>query len=86
MPCGPVEGAGACAASVLEGEGPEAWRAAGHAIVATPDDPPDAERIDHLFFTHDRHEGNRAAAQRYLDWELALVGQLDAQERAEFRV
>ena len=71
---------------LLAGDGPEAWRAAGHAIVATPDAPPDAERIDHLFFTHDRHEGNRAAAQRYLDWELALVGQLDAQERAEFRV
>jgi rhodanese-related sulfurtransferase len=71
---------------LLDGDGPEAWRAGGHAIVATPDDPPDAERIDHLFFTHDRHEGNRAAAQRYLDWELALVGQLDAQERAEFRV
>lgn len=52
----------------------------------TPDVPPDAERIDFLFFTHDRHEGNRDAALRYLEWETQLLGQLDADERAVFRL
>jgi len=54
-------------------------------VIATPDDPPDAECIDYLFFTHDRHSGNLAAAQAYLDWETGLVAQLDAQERAALR-
>lgn len=53
---------------------------------ATPGHPADAERIDFLFFTHDRHDGNREAAMRYLQWETALLGQLDADERAVFRV
>ncbi|MCP5152092.1 MAG: sulfurtransferase [Chromatiales bacterium] len=62
----------------------DAWRDAGHAVVASPDSPPDAECIDYLFFVHDRHAGNLAAAQAYLDWETGLVGQLDADERALF--
>jgi rhodanese-related sulfurtransferase len=61
-----------------------AWRAAGLDIVATPNDPPDADCIDHLFFVHDRHAGNLKAAQQYLDWETGLVAQLDADERASF--
>jgi rhodanese-related sulfurtransferase len=65
--------------------GPEEWRAAGLDVVASPEMPPDADCIDYLFFVHDRHQGNRAAAQAYLDWETALVTQLDAQERAVLR-
>jgi rhodanese-related sulfurtransferase len=66
-------------------EGPTAWKAAGLDVAATPDTPPDADCIDYLFFVHDRHDGNRAAALKYLEWETDLVRQIDAQERAEFR-
>jgi rhodanese-related sulfurtransferase len=54
--------------------------------VSTPDDPPDADCIDFLFFTHGRHEGNREAALQYLNWEVNLVSELDAAERAAFRI
>jgi hypothetical protein len=64
----------------------DAWRAAGLAVVATPDEPADAERIDHLFFVHDRHDGNAEAARRYLAWETGLVAQLAPDERAVFRL
>ncbi|MFT3780090.1 MAG: rhodanese-like domain-containing protein [Ottowia sp.] len=70
---------------LLEG-GMAAWRAAGLGVVATPDTPSDAACIDHLFFVHDRHDGNKEAARRYLAWETGLVGQLDAQELASFRL
>ena len=66
--------------------GHEAWRAADLPVVATPDDPPDADCIDFLFFTHGRHEGNAEAARQYLAWEIGLVGQVDAQERGVFRI
>jgi cystathionine beta-lyase len=45
----------------------------------------DAERIDFLFFVHDRHAGNKAAARQYLAWETGLLGQMTARERASFR-
>ncbi|MGP0091673.1 MAG: rhodanese-like domain-containing protein [Xanthobacteraceae bacterium] len=63
-----------------------AWRDAGLSIVATPHDPADADCIDFLFFVHDRHEGNADAARAYLAWETGLLDQLDAQERAAFRL
>ncbi|MEM1046009.1 MAG: rhodanese-like domain-containing protein [Pseudomonadota bacterium] len=63
----------------------EAWRAGGLSL-ATSETPSDAACIDYLFFTHDRHAGNRAAAERYIEWELGLVDQLDTQERAVFRM
>lgn len=62
------------------------WQQAGLAIETTPDVPPDAESIDFLFFVHDRHDGNKDAARRYLAWETGLVAQLDAQEKASFRL
>lgn len=49
------------------------------------DGPVDEECIDYLFFVHDRHEGNLAAAREYLAWETGLIAQLDAQERAMLR-
>jgi rhodanese-related sulfurtransferase len=70
---------------LLEG-GMPAWRAAGLPIQATPVLPADADCIDYLFFVHDRHDGNKEAARRYLAWETGLVAQLDAQERAAFRL
>jgi len=63
----------------------EAWRAAGLPIVATPDDPADADCIVPVF-THGRHEGNAEAARQYLAWETGLIAQLDAQERGVFRI
>lgn len=64
----------------------DAWRAAGLPVQASPEQPPDAQCIDYLFFVHDRHDGNKEAARRYLAWETGLVAQLDAQERAAFRL
>jgi rhodanese-related sulfurtransferase len=66
--------------------GHEAARAAGLPVAATPGTPGDADCIDFLFFTHARHEGDAEAARRYLAWEINLVNQLDAQERAAFSI
>jgi len=62
-----------------------AWRSGGMPIEASPDRPTDAERIDFVFHTHDRHEGNHAASQAYLDWEIGLIARLAEDERATFR-
>jgi rhodanese-related sulfurtransferase len=65
---------------------PEAWAAAGLAVEATPNSPPDTACIDFLFFVHDRHEGNKEAARQYLAWETNLLSQIDMAERAIFRI
>lgn len=65
---------------------PDDWRNAGLDLVASPDEPADAQCIDYLFFVHDRHDGNKEAARRYLAWETGLVAQLDPAERAGFRL
>ena len=70
---------------LLDG-GTAAWIKAGFPTEASPEKPTDEECIDHLFFVHDRHAGNRAAMLQYLAWETGLLAQLDAQERAEFHV
>lgn len=59
---------------------------AGARTVATPDTPSDGEAIDHLFFVHDRHDGNLESSRRYLAWETGLIDQLDDVERAEYRL
>jgi hypothetical protein len=64
----------------------DACKSAGLPIAVTPDEPADKDRIDFLFFTHGRHEGNAEAARRYLAWEIGLVDQLDQQERGVFRI
>lgn len=66
--------------------GPDAWAAAGFSIVATSAEPADTERIDFLFFVHDRHDGNMDAAREYLRWETGLVTQLREWELAMFTV
>jgi rhodanese-related sulfurtransferase len=71
--------------SVLAG-GAKAWRADGQALNQSADNPPDQERIDFVFHTHQRHDGNVEAARAYLAWEVDLVGRLDEQERKVFRV
>ena len=62
------------------------WTKAGYATEATPGVPPDVECIDHLFFVHDRHAGNKEAMRLYLAWETGLIAQLDEQDRKAFRV
>lgn len=70
---------------LLEG-GVAAWQAQGLAVASSPELPAASERIDFLFFTHDRHDGNKAAARQYLAWEQGLVDQLDDDERNAFRM
>ena len=48
--------------------------------VSTETIPPDSDCIDFLFFVHDRHDGNKDAARRYLEWETGLIAQLDRDE------
>ena len=48
--------------------------------VSTASIPPDSDCIDFLFFVHDRHDGNKDAARRYLEWETGLIAQLDQDE------
>ena len=64
----------------------QAWLAAGGATTSTPADPPDADCIDFLFFVAQRHHGDKAAARQYLAWEMNLLQQLDAEERAAFKL
>ncbi|MGE8660093.1 MAG: rhodanese-like domain-containing protein [Achromobacter sp.] len=64
---------------------PAGWSAAGIALASTPAEPADRDCIDYLFFVHDRHDGNKAAARQYLAWETNLVKQIDARERAAYR-
>jgi hypothetical protein len=60
--------------------------AAGLDWIATPNEPTDAQSIDYLFFVHDRHDGNKAAARQYLAWEMNLLAQIDEQERGAFKL
>jgi rhodanese-related sulfurtransferase len=64
--------------------GHEALVAAGARKVHADSRPSDRDAIDHLFFVHDRHDGNLDACRRYLAWETGLVAQLDAEELAMF--
>ena len=77
--------AGISEMALVEGGFP-AWQAAGLGVAASPGVPADADCIDYLFFTHERHSGNAAAARQYLAWETNLIKQLDEQERASFAI
>jgi rhodanese-related sulfurtransferase len=68
---------------VLDGD-VNAWQTSGLSVVASDDDPADADRVDFLYFVHDRHHGNLDAAREYLAWETGLVDAMDADERALF--
>ncbi|MDO9437859.1 rhodanese-like domain-containing protein, partial [Hydrogenophaga sp.] len=63
-----------------------AWRAAGLPVDASPHEPPDADRIDHLFWLHDRHDGNAASSAAYLQWEERLPATIGDPTRAGFRL
>ncbi|MBC2384361.1 cystathionine beta-lyase [Pseudomonas sp. WS 5106] len=71
-------------AKLLDG-GFEAWVAAGLPVAEDGQNPPDAECIDFLFFTHDRHSGNKDAARQYLAWEIGLLAQMSEVEIASLK-
>jgi 3-mercaptopyruvate sulfurtransferase SseA len=71
--------------SILAG-GLQGWRSQGRAVETSPDTPADRDRIDFMFHTHQRHDGNVEAARAYLAWEIDLVARLDEQERGTFRI
>ncbi|SDB10215.1 cystathionine beta-lyase [Pseudomonas sp. NFACC13-1] len=69
---------------LLDG-GPDAWRRVGLALQEGADTLPDAQCIDFLFFTHDRHAGNKDAARQYLAWEIGLLAQMSEEEVASLK-
>ncbi|MFJ7285370.1 cystathionine beta-lyase [Pseudomonas sp. NPDC099000] len=69
---------------LLDG-GLDAWRAAGFAVQENPATPSDEQCIDFLFFTHDRHAGNKDAARQYLAWEIGLLAQMSKDEIATLK-
>jgi cystathionine beta-lyase len=69
---------------LLDG-GLDAWRAAGFAVEETLNSPLDEQCIDFLFFTHDRHSGNKDAARQYLAWEIGLLAQMSENEIASLK-
>ena len=71
-------------AQLLDG-GVAAWAAAGLPVTEDPQNPPDAQCIDFLFFTHDRHSGNKDAARQYLAWEIGLLAQMSTAEIASLK-
>jgi hypothetical protein len=71
--------------ALVEG-GTEAWRAAARPFAASPNDPPDAERIDYIFWNHDRHSGNQDAMRAYLRWETELPAEIARDGLAGFRL
>jgi hypothetical protein len=71
--------------ALVEG-GTDGWRAGGRPFAASPDEPPDAERIDYIFWNHDRHGGNQEAMRAYLRWETELPGEIARDGLAGFRL
>ncbi|HJR29086.1 MAG TPA: cystathionine beta-lyase [Pseudomonas sp.] len=69
---------------LLDG-GLDAWRAAGFSVQESPDTPSNDQCIDFLFFTHDRHSGNKDAARQYLAWEIGLLAQMSDDEIASLK-
>jgi hypothetical protein len=66
--------------------GLDAWEGAGLPVVRSASTLPRDQRIDYLFFVHDRHDGNLDAARAYLEWETGLIAQCAPDELAAFRI
>ena len=71
--------------AVVEG-GVAAWRAVGLPLESSGNSPADGERIDFLFWLHDRHEGNAASSAAYLKWEEQLPAAVGDPARAGLRL
>ena len=67
-------------------DGVAGWRAAGRPFAASPGDPPDSDRIDYVFWNHDRHDGNQDAMRAYLQWELDLPAEIAKDGLSGFRL
>ena len=66
--------------------GISAWRAAARPFESSPGEPPDDQRIDFVFWNHDRHAGNQEAMRAYLRWETELPGEVARDGLASFRL
>jgi rhodanese-related sulfurtransferase len=66
--------------------GVDSWQAGGRPLAASPGQPPDQERIDYVFWNHDRHAGNEAAMRAYLHWETELPAEIARDGLAGFRL
>ena len=72
--------------AILSG-GRERWKTEGRRIEATPRDAiSQDDRIDFLFWVHDRHLGNDQAARDYLAWEEQLPAQIEADGDATYNI
>ena len=72
--------------AILSG-GRERWKAEGRPIEPTPADAVSQDdRIDFLFWVHDRHLGNDQAARDYLAWEEQLPAQIEADGDATYNI
>ncbi len=63
-----------------------AWQDAGLPVDESALELPRAERIDTLFWLHDRHAGNDDASRAYLAWEESLVDTILTRDDAGFRL
>jgi len=70
---------------VLSG-GTNAWIAAGHATEADPRYPADEDCIDVYLRAYDRNTDVEARMQEYIDWEVALIEQIAADDDVAFRL
>ncbi len=70
---------------VLDG-GTSAWTAAGHPTEASPETPPDDACIDVFLRAYDRNTDVEAKMQEYIDWEVNLVNQIEADPDVNFRL
>lgn len=61
------------------------WSSASLVLEQGAETLPDEQCIDFLFFTHDRHAGNKDAARQYLAWEIGLLAQMSADEIASLK-
>jgi rhodanese-related sulfurtransferase len=65
---------------------PSIWKDAKLSLASSPNTPTNEQCIDYLFFVHDRHDGNKAAARQYLAWEMNLLAQIDDFEKNTFKL
>ena len=70
---------------VLSG-GTNAWAAAGHPTEAGPVYPADEDCIDVYLRAYDRNTDVEAKMQEYIDWEIALIDQIAADDDVNFRM
>lgn len=70
---------------VLSG-GTDAWIAAGYDVEASPTQPADEECIDVYLRAYDRNTDVEAKMQEYIDWEVALIEQIAADDDVQFRL